>query len=138
LKDYLDKPLPIIFAVCQGVQQLTNGAFNLLGVFDKITVYKLPDGTRPDAFTVQIVTAWTGGRGDFEEVIGVLDEDGNRVGEARTAFALPATNHRHYNISVMALPAKEGILTLTVARADEELLRQDFTVEVAEFPGAHL
>lgn len=132
----LDKPVPVIFAVCQGVQQLVNGAFNLLGIFDKMSVFRLPDGTAPDAVTIQVVTVWTGGRGDFEQVIRVRDQDATQVAEARTPFSLLVTSARHYIINLINIPAREAIYALTVARADEEeLLRQDFTIVIAPFPG---
>lgn len=130
------QPVPVVFAICQGVQQLASRAINLLGIFDRLTVYRLPDGTAPDAVTLQVVTIWTGGQGEFEQVLRVLDQDGSLVGEARTAFALEGTSHRYYNINLIAIPVREGIYTLTVGRSEEELLRQDFTVEIAPFPGA--
>lgn len=48
-ESFLNQPVPIIFAICQGIQQLANGALNLLGIFDRMTLYRMPDGTAPDA-----------------------------------------------------------------------------------------
>ena len=53
MNDVLGRPVPIVFAACQMVQQLSNGAFNLLGIFDKLTLFRLPDGSVAD--TVQFL-----------------------------------------------------------------------------------
>lgn len=137
MNELLSQPNPIIFTVCQGVQQLTNGAFNLLGVYDKMLVSQLPDGTLPDSVTLQVVVVWTGGQGKFEQILRVLDQDAQQIGEVRAKFELASTSARHYAIALLGMPIKEGILTLTVARGDgEELLREDFTIEVVPFPGS--
>jgi hypothetical protein len=133
--DVLDKPVPIIFAVCQGWQQLKNDTWNFLSIFDRMIVRPLPDGTLPDSVTVPVVTSWTGASGSFEQWLQVLDADANKVGEARTPFVLPSTSSRHNIITVMALPPVAGVYTLTVGRPDYEvLLRQDFTLQVAGGP----
>lgn len=136
MQGFLTQPVPVIFAVCQGVQQLADGAFNLLGIFDRMIVFTLPDGTKPDRIVLQVATVWTGGQGDFEQVLRLLDQDGTTVVEARTSFVLTGTSHRHYIISLIGVPAQEGIYTITVGRGAEELLRQDFTIAIAPFPGA--
>ena len=135
MQELLDKPVPIIFAVCEGVQQLANRTFNLLGIFDRLIIYKLPDGTIADNVTLQVITCWTGGRGAFEQVIKVLDQDGQPFIESRSPFTLTGTA-RHFIISQIVVPVRERIYTLTLARVGEdELVRQDFTIEVAAFPG---
>lgn len=131
----LTLPVPVIFAVCQGVQQLANGAFNLLGIYDRITVYQLPDGTTPDTVTLQVATVWTGGNGRFEQVLRLLNQDGEQVVESRSSFTLAGTSARHVIVAMIAAPAREGVYTFTVGRGEEELLRQDFTIEVVPFPG---
>ncbi|HTE85312.1 MAG TPA: hypothetical protein VK821_11310 [Dehalococcoidia bacterium] len=132
---FLNQPVPILFAVCQGIQQLAGGALNLLGIFDRLTLYRMPDGTAPDAVNLQLITQWTGGQGDFEHVIRLLDQDGNTIGENRTSFSLPGPSHRHNIQTLMAFPVREGPITIIVCRAEVELLRQDFTIEVQPFPG---
>ena len=129
------QPVPFIFAVCQGVQELANRTFNLLGIFDRLIVFELPDGTKPSAVGLQVVTVWTGGEGEFPHVLRVLDEDANLILEAPGTFRLNDVSQRHYQVNLISFPLREGPLTLTVGRGDEELLRQQFTIEVAPFPG---
>ena len=135
MQEVLDKPVPIVFAVVQGIQQLVDRTLNLLSIYDKLIAHKLPDGTLPDSVTIQVVTIWTGGQGDFEQVIQVLDQDAKLIGESKMQFHLPRTSHRFYMVALINMPVRVGIFTLTVARGTDELLRQDFTVEVADFPG---
>lgn len=132
---FLNQPVPILFAVCQGIQQLANGSLNLLGIFDRMMLYRMPDGSAPDAVNLQVATQWTGGQGDFEHALDLLDLDGDRVLQARVQFTLPGPSHRHTVMNLIAFPAREGIFTLVVSRGPDELLRQNFTIEVAPFPG---
>lgn len=135
MEGFLARPVPIVFAVCQGVQQLANGGINLLGIFDRMTVHQLPDGTLPDTVSLQVLTMWTGGQGTFTHVLRLLDQDGRQILETRAGFALPNTSHRHIIVDLIAFPVREGTSTLAVFRGDDELLRQDFTIEVGPFPG---
>lgn len=128
MQELLSQPVPIIFTCCQGWQQLATGGFNLLGIFDRLTVGRLPDGRSPDAVNLQVVTVWTGGQGEFEQVLRVLDQDGQQVVEARLAFSLPSTSARTILINMLVIPVREGVYTITVGRGQDELLRQDFTL----------
>lgn len=133
--DPLSLPVPVIFAFAQAAQPLASGALNIIGIFDKMTLYRGPDGETPESVTIPIVTVWTGGRGDFEQVLRVLDEDGGLLIEARQPFSLAGTSSRHWIQSLLAFPVKEGVMTVILCRGGEELLRQDFTLLVADFPG---
>lgn len=137
MQGFLTKPFPIIFAFCQAIQQLADGAINLLGIYSGLTVWIMPDGTRADVINVPVVTVWTGGLGEFEQVIRVRDQEGQIVAEMRFAFALKGTSDRHTIAGLMALPVREGPHTVTVSRGDddEELSRQDFVITIAPFPG---
>ena len=66
----------------------------------------------------------------------MLDQDANLIGTIRTPFSLPGPSVRHNIQNLVAIPVREGIITLIVCRGEEELLRQDFTIEIAPFPGA--
>ncbi len=136
MERFLSQPVPILFAVCQGVQQLANGAINLLGIFDRLVVYRLPDGTLPEVVNLQVVTLWTGGQGNFEQVFRLLNQDGQQILEMRTNFTLRETAHRHLIVNLIAFPAQEGVFTLITGREEVELLRQDFTLVIEPLPDA--
>lgn len=135
MQGFLTQPVPIVFTVCKGVQQITDGTFNVLSVFDRVNLYRMPDGSTPQTVTLPTLTVWTGAQGDFRQILRVLDADGNEILSQETDFKLNSTSHRHYVVSVMSMPAAEGVYTLTVGRPDFELLRQDFTVGFVPFPG---
>jgi hypothetical protein len=136
-ESFMNLPVPIVFTVCRAVQQVTDGTFNILSVYDRLNVYVMPDGTRADTVTLQVVTVWTGGQGSFRQLLNVLNDDGAPVvPEQATAFTLASTSSRHYNVGLIVIPAKEGVYTITVGRPDLELLRQDFTIGSVPFPGA--
>ena len=126
----LHLPVPIVFTACQGVQQITGGSFNILSIYDRLTIAVLPDGTPPETVRIQVVTVWTGGQGDFEQILRLRTVDGAQASELRTPFHLNGTSARHYVVSLWEIPACAGIYTMTVARPDMELLRQDFTIEI--------
>ena len=135
-ESFMNLPVPIVFTVCRAVQQLTDGTFNILSIYDRLNFYVLPDGTRPDTVTLQVVTVWTGGQGPFRQLINVLDSDAAPIVPGQAAdFTLASTSSRHYNVALIAIPAKEGVYTITVGRPDMELLRQDFTIGNVPFPG---
>jgi hypothetical protein len=135
MQGFLTQPVPIVFTVCKGVQQITDGTFNILSVFDRLSLYRMPDGSTPPVVTLPTVTVWTGGQGNFKQVLTVLDADGAEVAVQESEFQLTSTSHRHYVVGIISVPAKEGVCTLTVGRPDMELLRQDFTVGFVPFPG---
>lgn len=64
-----------------------------------------------------------------------MDQDGGMILEARQSFELASTSVRQYNINLVTFPLHAGVITMTIGRGDEELLRQDFTIEVQPFPG---
>lgn len=130
----LTLPVPIIFTVAMGFQQLANGAINVLGIYDRLTVGRLPTGETPEAVSINVYTQWTGGVGEFEQKLEVLDEDGARILEARAPFALPITSARAAIVAVLVVPARAGIYSMILSRGDDELLRQDFTLAVADSP----
>lgn len=131
---FLTQPVPIVFAVVQGYQRLDDGTFNLLGIFDRMTI-GVPAGENvPAGLGIQIVTVWTGGRGDFVQTLRILDQDGNEVGGAQTPCSLTGTSARHILLATVVIPVRAGSVTIMVGRGDEELLRQDFTVEVQQAP----
>ena len=132
----LNLPVPIVFTVCQGIQQVVGGTFNVLSIFDRLTLPMLPDGTPPQSVRLQVLTVWTGGRGAFEQVLRVLDSDGREIFGGRTPYTLAGTSHRHYIVALIDLPAAPGVYTLTAGRPELELVRQDFTIELAQLPGS--
>jgi hypothetical protein len=136
MQDVLGKPVPIVFAVCQGWQELRNGTFNLLGMFDKMMLRRLPDGSLPNRVALPIFSTWTGGVGDFEQVITILNQDGSVILSHPTKFHLTSTSHRHNIVAQLAFAPVEGAITITIGRPDQELLRQDFTFEVEAAPPA--
>ncbi len=138
MEGFLTRPVPIVFTVCKGVQQIVDGTFNVLSVFDRVNLYRMPDGTVPETVTLPTVTVWTGGQGDFKQILRILNPDGNEILSQETEFQLKSTSQRHYIVSVVSIPAAEGVYTLTVGRPDMELLRQDFTVGFVPFPGTPL
>ena len=131
----LNRPLPIVFAVSRGIQQLTDGSLNILSVYDRLNVMQMPDGTRAETVTLQVACCWTGGNGAFTQVLRFLDADGHQIAEQQTDFTLPDVVHRHWVIALVTIPSTDGVYTIAVGRSDQELLRQSFTIGTMIAPG---
>lgn len=130
MQELLNAPVPIVFAACQLVQRLDTGALNVLGIFDTFTIGRLADGSLPDLISIEVVTVWTGGQGEFEQVIRLRDQDSREIAEARTLFTLSTTSQRHSIVVRLPVPGRAEVWALTVARGEVELLRQDFTTQM--------
>lgn len=129
-EELLDRPQPIVFAICQDFQQLADGTISLLSIYDRMMLTTVPGAAGPETVTVGVFAIETGAQGTFTSIVRVRDDDGQTIAEVRSDFTLVSTSERHYVPCVLIIPAHPGVYTATIGHEEQELLRQDFTLEI--------